>query len=145
MMVSLRSAIPCVLLAASLALSGQTVYPQGGSRGRYGSSGGRSGSKGNPGTFPEEPLATFRGTVQGSGPKILVVKTDTDTVDFECSKKTTYQHAGNKVKAADLKAGDLVAVEARHTIDGKVMAVNVILDPPPEPKAPNPSDIDAHK
>ena len=139
MIVSLRSAIPFVLLAAGVPLLGQTVYPQGGSQGRYGS------SKRNPGTFPEEPLATFRGTVQGVGPKLLVVKTDTDTVDFECSKKTTYQHAGNKVKSSELKAGDLVAVEARHTIDGKVMAVNVILDPPPEPKAPNPSDIDAHK
>ena len=141
---SLQLALPCALLAVSSPILGQTVYPQS-SRGRYGSSVGRTGSKGNPGTFPEEPLATFRGTVQGSGAKILVVKTDVDTVDFECSKKTTYQHGDSKIKAADLKVGDLVAVEARHTIDGKVMAVNVILDPPPERKTPNPSDVDAHQ
>jgi hypothetical protein len=113
-------------LALLMPLAGQSVYP-GYGRGTYG-----SGAKRNPGTLPDEPLATFRGVVQGAGPKLLVVKTETDTVDFECSKKTTFQRGANKVKAADVKNGDPVAVEARHTIDGKVMAVNVTLDPPPE-------------
>jgi hypothetical protein len=132
----LRSVIPVVFVGLLVPLAGQTVYP----RGPYGSS-----SKTNPGTLPDEPLATFRGIVQGAGPKLLVVKTETDTVNFECSKKTTYQRGANKVKAGDVKDGDPVAVEARHTIDGKVMAVSVILDPPPEPKAKDPSDVDAHK
>jgi hypothetical protein len=117
-------------------LCAQTVYPPGG----YG-----GGSKGAPGTIPNEPLATFRGTVQGSSPKNLVVKTETDTVDFECSRKTTYLRKGKAVKGNEIKVGDLVAVEARHTIDGKVLAVNVILDPPPEPKAKHPSDFDANR
>ena len=126
-----RAAIALAALALLMPLAAQSVYP-GYGRGSYGG----SGAKRNPGTLPDEPLATFRGVVQGAaGPKLLVVKTETDTVDFECSKKTTFQRGANKVKAADVKDGDSVAVEARHTIDGKVMAVNVILDPPPE-KAP---------
>ena len=117
------------VMVVVMPLAAQGVYPRR-MGGVYG-----SGAKGNPGTLPEEPLATFRGIVQGAGSKLLVVKTETDTVDFECSKRTTFQRGGNKVKASEVKTGDPVAVEAKHTIDGKVMAVNVILDPPPE-KAP---------
>ncbi len=126
----LRFAIPLAVTVLLTTLTGQTIYP-GGDYGWY-------GTKTNPGTLPEEPLATFRGVVQGAGPKLLAVKTETDTVDFECSKKTTYRHNGKKVHASDVKAGDPVAVEAKHTINGKVMAVNVIIDPPPE-KPVNPS------
>ena len=128
----MRSPISKLVLALVVAVVpavAQGVYPR-----RVGSTYG-SGSKRNPGTLPEEPLATFRGVVEGAGPKLLVVKTDTDSVNFECSKKTTYQRDGNKVKATEVKNGDTVAVEAKHTIDGKVMAVNVILNPPPEKAA----------
>lgn len=153
-MPGIRSAIAVAVLAVISPLLSQTGYPRGSSRSPYGAPStvpsataaapGRNSPKS--GAPPEAPLATFRGTVQGAGPKILVVKTTAaDAVDFECSKKTTYERAGTKVKAADVKPGDLVAVEARHTIDGKVMAVNVILDPPPEPKSQDPSEIDAYK
>ena len=128
----LKFAAPLALTTLLTTLPGQTVYPWGPYDGGY-------GTKTNPGTLPQEPLATFRGIVQGAGPKLLAVKTEADTLDFECSKKTTYRHNGKKVNASVVKPGDPVAVEAKHTIDGKVMAVNVIIDPPPEKPANPPS------
>jgi hypothetical protein len=76
-----------------------------------------------------EPLADLKGTVKSLSSKLLVIEDpESNTLQFECSKKTHYYQGDKKVKASALKPGDHVAVEAKRDIDGTLEAVNVRFD-----------------
>lgn len=74
----------------------------------------------------EEPLASIHGVVQTSTSKRLVVETeDSNSIEFYCTKRTRYFEGKKKLKAEDLRKGDLVRVESRTNILGDADAVNV--------------------
>jgi hypothetical protein len=78
----------------------------------------------------EEPLASIHGVVQTSTSKRLIVETDdANSIEFYCTKKTRYFEGKKRLKAEDLKKGDLVRVESRTNILGDADAVNVYREP----------------
>ena len=78
---------------------------------------------------PDEPLATFRGTVKSLDSKQLVLaRPEAEPMTFECNKKTSYYEGSKQIKRSAIKTGDMVEVEARPLADGKSAAVNVRLE-----------------
>ena len=74
------------------------------------------------------PLASFTGTVRGVDKKTLLLEQpDADTLQFFCSGKTRYYDGSKKIRAAGIKPGDRVSVDASRGPDGKLDAVNVRL------------------
>ena len=81
------------------------------------------------GTSKDGALPSFAGTVRGVDSKGLTLeRPDENTLEFNCSKKTKFFDGTKKIKAADLKPGDRVSVEAKRAIDGSLDAVNVRLE-----------------
>jgi hypothetical protein len=50
---------------------------------------------------------------------------DSNTMDFEITRKTVVLAGDKKLKVTDLKAGDSLAVESKRLIDGTLEAVTV--------------------
>jgi len=116
-----------VLLAIFL-MSLPAAAQRSGSTPRTGSSrgGSRSGTTQGPRVSPDEPVATFEGTVSGvTHKKILVDDADGNTMDFYTTKKTRIFDGDKEIKASQLKTGDRIHVEAQRHMDGTVDAVNV--------------------
>ena len=73
-----------------------------------------------------EPLATFTGTVQSIEGKSLTLQfEDSNTMLFRCTSKTAYYDGDKKIKASEIKIGDLVSVEGRRELGNEVVAVTV--------------------
>lgn len=102
--------------------------------------GGRARIPSTPGTIiPNEPLATFTGSVQNIDKKRLTLQeTDSKTLQFVCSRKTQYYDGDKKIKASDIKPGDQVTVETKRFADGEMEAINVHIEHPKAPKAEAP-------
>lgn len=78
---------------------------------------------------PDEPLPNFTGTVRGIGSKTLTLEgPESNTLQFNCSKKTKYYDGSKKIKSSAIQAGDRVSVEAKRAPDGTLDAVNVRLE-----------------
>lgn len=83
---------------------------------------------------PQEPLASFAGTLGRLTAKVLELRMDNDqTLELRCSGKTKFYSDSKRIKAADLKPGDLLVVEVRTEIDQSLSAVNVYLQKVPKP------------
>ncbi len=78
--------------------------------------------------FPE-PLATFTGIIRTVSKKRLTVEEEsTNTLEFDCDKKTRYFQGKAAVKPSAVEAGTHATVDARRLIDGRLEAVNVHLE-----------------
>ncbi len=112
--------VPLLLLAALPAAS-QTGRP-----GRRQS----AGRGGNPDqSTSDKALPDFAGIVRGLDKKMLrLEEADQNTMQLYCTKKTQYFDGEKKIKAAQIKVGDRVSVEARLGPDGKPEAVHVRLE-----------------
>ena len=86
----------------------------------------------------QEPLASFAGVLRTISSKMITMENaDSNTVEFHCSKKTTFYDGTKKVKPSALKNGERVSVEARRGIAGTLEAVNVRIERgKPDPKSP---------
>jgi hypothetical protein len=83
------------------------------------------------------PLASFTGTVRGVDKKTLLLEEpDGNTLQFFCSGKTRYYDGSKKIRAAGIKPGDRVSVDASRGPDGKLDAVNVRLLRPENARSP---------
>jgi hypothetical protein len=83
---------------------------------------------------PQEPLASLAGTLGRLTGKVLELRMDNDqTLELRCSGKTKYYRDSKRIKAADLKPGDLLVVEVRTEIDESLWAVNVYLQKAAKP------------
>lgn len=104
------------------------------------SQGGRSGTglpppvpgggkqPGNKKDNPDQPLATFGGTVRDLDVKTLTVDgPEAKTMQFACSRKTRYYDGSKKIKASAIERGNRVSVDATRAPDGGLQAVNVRL------------------
>ena len=84
------------------------------------------------------PAATFSGLVQivdkGS---LTLQEDDSNTLRFVCSRKTHYFDGDKKIKLADVKPGDRVAVETKRFPDSELEAISVRIE---HPKTPQPAD-----
>jgi hypothetical protein len=77
----------------------------------------------------QEPLAAFPGTVkQIDGKRLVLEGPDSDTTQFNCTKKTQYYQDARKLDRKVVKPGDQVTVEARRAPDWTFDAVNVHLE-----------------
>ena len=81
--------------------------------------------------MPNEPLASFTGAVQNiDKKKITVQESESNTLQFVCSRKTQYYNGGKKIKLSDIKPGDRVTVETKRLADGEMEAINVRIEHP---------------
>ncbi len=106
-----------------------TPYPRG--VGRNGTSLPRPvpDTKGDKQKSTAEPLPSFAGTVRGIDSKGLTIeRPDANTLQFNCTRKTTYYDGSKKIKASAIKPGAQVSVEAKRALDGTLDAVNVRLE-----------------
>ena len=72
------------------------------------------------------PLPTFHGTLRGASAKSLAIDSnDENTMNFRCSKKTSWLDGEKKIKPEDIPVGELVAVDGRKAPDGTMEAVVV--------------------
>jgi hypothetical protein len=99
--------------------------------------GGRPRTSSTPGgTVPNEPLATFTGTVQNIDKKKLTLQeADSHTLQFVSSRKTQYFDGDKKVKSSYIKPGDRITVETKRFADGEMEAINVRIEHPQAPRA----------
>jgi len=110
-------------------VSAQSPYPGRSSRGGRG---GTSRPRANPDS--ENILPNFDGTVRGIDSKGLTIELpDSNTLEFNCSKKTNYFDGTKKIKPKDIRPGDHVSVEAKPAPDRSLDAVNVRLGHPKPP------------
>jgi hypothetical protein len=78
---------------------------------------------------PDEPLATFAGTVKALDSKWLSIEDQgSNTLQFVCSRKTRYYDGSKQIKSSAIQPGDRVSVESRPRPDGALAAVNVHLE-----------------
>lgn len=78
---------------------------------------------------PDEPLATFAGTVKALDSKWLSIEDqESNTLQFVCSRKTRYYDGSRQIKSSAIQPGDRVSVESRTLPDGALEAVNVRLE-----------------
>jgi hypothetical protein len=92
---------------------------------------GRSGKKPKIETrsTSEYPLADFPGTVkQIDGKRLVLEDPDSNTTEFNCTKKTQYYQEARKLDRSAVKPGDRVTVEARRAPDWSFDAVIVHLE-----------------
>lgn len=76
-------------------------------------------------------VPTFVGTLKSIDSKLLTLEShDENTIEFHCSKKTTFYQGSRKIKYTDLKPGDSLAVEGRKAPDGSLDAITVRLTEP---------------
>jgi hypothetical protein len=74
-------------------------------------------------------LAAFPGIVkQIDGKRLVLEGPDSDTTQFNCTKKTQYYQDARKLDRKVVKPGDQVTVEARRAPDWTFDAVNVHLE-----------------
>jgi hypothetical protein len=74
-------------------------------------------------------LPAFDGVVRGLDKKLLTLeRPDANTMEFHCSKKTSYYDGTRKIKISAIKDGDPVLVEAKRAPDGSLDAVNIRLN-----------------
>lgn len=116
---------PIILLIVVLLLA-----PIGDAQSRRGS-GGRGGTRRtDPVAVPEEPPASFKGTIRGiSGQKVLVELEEGNTLELRCSRKTTFQRSGQTARFKDLEVGQRVMVEAKHGPDRSLDATSFQIEP----------------
>jgi hypothetical protein len=89
-----------------------------------------------PGDTPDQPLATFTGSVQDLDKKSLTLQSeDSNTLKFAFTHKTHYYDGDKKIKPSDIKPGDRVLIETKRFPDGEMEAVNVRIQ---RQKTPNP-------
>ena len=82
-------------------------------------------------TIPTEPLASFTGAVENiDKKKITVQESESNTLQFVCSRKTQYYDGDKKIKLSDVKPGDRVTVETKRLADGEMEAINVHIEHP---------------
>jgi hypothetical protein len=82
-------------------------------------------------TVPNEPLASFTGAVENiDKKKITVQESESNTLQFVCSRKTQYYDGDKKIKLSDIKPGDRVTVETKRLADGEMEAINVHIEHP---------------
>jgi hypothetical protein len=80
---------------------------------------------------PSGIVPTFVGLLKGQDTKILTLEThDAHTLLFHYSRKTEFLDGAKKIKSADLKTGDHLAIEARRSADGSLDALIVRLAEP---------------
>jgi hypothetical protein len=80
-------------------------------------------------TIPNEPLASFTGAVENvDKKKITVLESESNTLQFVCSRKTQYYDGDKKIKLSDIKPGDRVTVETKRLADGEMEAINVHIE-----------------
>jgi len=109
----------CSLLADAAA---QSPYSRGGRGGMRQST--------NPGANDPSKgvLPSFGGTLREVDSKSFTLEMpEGNTLVFHLSKKTTFSDGSKKIKAADLKPGDMVVVEGRRAPDGSLDAIGVSL------------------
>jgi hypothetical protein len=98
----------CLMIGLAAVGQGQWTHPK---------------STGLPSTAP---LPTFHGTVRGSSAKSLSIDSnDENTMNFICTKKTSWLDGARKVKPEDIAVGELVEVDGRKRPDGSMEAVEV--------------------
>ena len=86
-----------------------------------------------PAQIIEQPLATFHGVVQKiDAKKIELQDAESNTLQFVCTHKTRYFAGSRKIKASDIKPGDLLSIETKRFPDGELEAINVRLESPPK-------------
>ena len=79
-------------------------------------------------------LVDFHGTVSSLTSKTLLLtlddskKGEENTMEMTLSKKTVAMDGDKKLKITDLKAGQVVDIEAKRQIDGSMEAVKIHLD-----------------
>ncbi len=112
-----------ILLACGLPVFSQYGRSMPGGRGRVPTTLGT--------TVPKEPLASFTGAVENTDKKkITVQESESNTLQFVCSRKTQYYDGDKKIKLADIKPGDRVTVETKRLADGEMEAINVHVEHP---------------
>ena len=80
---------------------------------------------------PDEPLATFTGTVRSIDGKTLIIEVpEGNTLELNCTRKTRYYDGSKKIKFSAINPGDRVTVEARPDLLLKPEAVIVHLEHP---------------
>ncbi len=78
----------------------------------------------------QQPMPAFSGTVTGfTGKTLTVESSESNTILFNCSKKTKYYAAEKRIGASEIGKGARVVVEAKMAPDGTLDAVNVRLEP----------------
>lgn len=89
-----------------------------------------------PGDTPDQPLATFTGSVQDIDKKSLTLQSEeSNTLKFACTHKTHYYDGDKKIKASDIKPGDRVLIETKRFPDGELEAVNIRMQRQKTPNA----------
>jgi hypothetical protein len=74
-------------------------------------------------------LASFAGTVRVIKKKVLAIEVEeSNTLQFNCSKKTRYYDGNKKLKHSNVQVGDHVSVEAKRAPDGTLDAINVRIE-----------------
>lgn len=127
-LLKLLSFVLLLFIVANVA-SAQSPYPGRSSRG---SRGGTSLPSAAPNS--DALLPNFDGTVRGIDSKGLTIELpDSNTLEFNCTKKTKYYDGTKKIKPKDIKPGDHVSVEAKPAPDRSLDAVNVRLGHPKPP------------
>ena len=95
-----------------------------------------TGIPANPQATPE-PLPTFDGAVRALSKKTLRIATSEDNiVEFDLTRKTRFLDGSKEVKASAIHIGDRVSVDAKQTLDGRLEAVYVRLNPKPREVTP---------
>jgi hypothetical protein len=80
------------------------------------------------------PAASFTGIIKHIDSKTLILsRTDTEDMEFDCTHKTHYYSGDKKIKASQIKVGDRVSVDSTLNLYLKPEAVNVRVLPPAKP------------
>ncbi len=94
------------------------------------------GQQPGPGDTPDQPLATFIGSVTDVDKKSLTLQSEeSNTLKFACTHKTHYFDGDKKIKPSDIKPGDRVLIETKRFADGELEAINVRIQHQKTPNA----------
>jgi hypothetical protein len=76
---------------------------------------------------------TFRGTLKNLDKKQVMIETDEDqTVSIRISRKTKFLKNGETIKPSQIDLGTHVSVDATEDTDLSILALDVIVGPPPK-------------